>query len=145
MSSERRCRWCERRAQSAEGRRGAASFLPSALCPLPSALCPLRSALRFCATISPVRKWWVGLAALLYTASVSAATSQETPIASARVTSELRASLTHDYVIDVVVKPHEGDAWSRLAKRVTGDGENWKSIAAFNKAGDVLTTEQKVR
>lgn len=91
-----------------------------------------------------MRKWWVALAALLYAATVSAATPKETPIATARVTPELRASLTHDYVIDVDVKPHEGDAWSRLAKRVTGDGDRWHDIAAFNKAGDTLTTDQIV-
>jgi N-acetylmuramoyl-L-alanine amidase len=91
-----------------------------------------------------VRKWWVALVALLYAATLSAATSKETPIATARVTSELRASLTRDYVIDVDVKPHEGDAWTRLAKRVTGDADRWHDIAAFNKIGDNLTTERVV-
>jgi len=67
------------------------------------------------------------------------------PVATARITPEVRATLGRDYVIDVIVTPHEGDAWSRLAKRVTGDGDNWKSIATFNNAGDVLTSEQKVR
>jgi N-acetylmuramoyl-L-alanine amidase len=61
------------------------------------------------------------------------------------ITPELRASLTADYTIDVVVTPHEGDAWSRLAKRVTGDGDRWNEIAAFNHDGGNLTTEQKVR
>jgi N-acetylmuramoyl-L-alanine amidase len=61
------------------------------------------------------------------------------------VTPELRASLTADYTIDVVVTPHDGDAWSRLAKRVTGDGDRWNEIAAFNHAGGNLTTEQRVR
>jgi N-acetylmuramoyl-L-alanine amidase len=60
------------------------------------------------------------------------------------VTPELRASLTADYTIDVVVTPHEGDAWSRLAKRVTGDGDRWNEIASFNHAGGNLTTEQRV-
>jgi N-acetylmuramoyl-L-alanine amidase len=61
------------------------------------------------------------------------------------ITPELRASLTADYTIDVVVTPHEGDAWSRLAKRVTGDGDRWNEIAAFNHAGGNLTSEQRVR
>lgn len=61
------------------------------------------------------------------------------------ITPELRASLSADYTIDVVVTPHEGDAWSRLAKRVTGDGDRWSAIAAFNHAGGNLTTEQRVR
>ena len=90
----------------------------------------------------------MALVALLYAATVFAATSKETPIATARVTPELRASFTRDYVIDVDVKPHEGDAWTRLAKRVTGDAERWHDIVAFNRAfnkiGDNLTTERVV-
>jgi len=61
-----------------------------------------------------------------------------------RVTPELRASLTGDYEIDVAVTPHKGDAWSRLAKRVTGDGDRWKEIAARNAAGEKLTTDSAV-
>jgi N-acetylmuramoyl-L-alanine amidase len=61
------------------------------------------------------------------------------------VTPELRASLSADYTLDVVVAPHEGDAWTRLAKRVTGDAERWKDIAAFNDAGETLSAEQRVR
>lgn len=61
------------------------------------------------------------------------------------MTPELRASLTRDYEIVVVAKPHAGDAWSRLAKRVTGDGLRWKEIAAFNNAGPNLTPDQTVR
>ncbi|MGZ7039777.1 MAG: N-acetylmuramoyl-L-alanine amidase, partial [Thermoanaerobaculia bacterium] len=69
----------------------------------------------------------------------------ESSLITARITSELRASLTHDYEIEVAVQPHPGDAWSRLAKRVTGDGEHWKDIAAFNDSGDKLTTHKSVR
>jgi N-acetylmuramoyl-L-alanine amidase len=81
----------------------------------------------------------VGLLGALLPAAVLAASPFKT------ITPELRASLTADYTIDVVVTPHEGDAWSRLAKRVTGDGDRWNEIAAFNHAGGNLTTEQKVR
>ncbi|MDP9361223.1 MAG: N-acetylmuramoyl-L-alanine amidase [Acidobacteriota bacterium] len=89
-------------------------------------------------------KWWVGLLGALLPAALVAASSSKT-IAAANVTPELRASLTADYTIDIVVRPHDGDAWSRLAKRMTGDGERWNEIAAFNHAGDNLTTEQSVR
>ncbi len=41
--------------------------------------------------------------------------------------------------------PHRGDAWTRLSRRLTGDAERWKEIAAFNHAGDALTSEQLVR
>ena len=86
-----------------------------------------------------MRKWWVGLLGVLLPAAVLAASPFKT------ITPELRASLTSDYTIEVVVTPHEGDAWSRLAKRVTGDGDRWNEIAAFNHAGGNLTTEQHVR
>jgi N-acetylmuramoyl-L-alanine amidase len=81
----------------------------------------------------------VGLLGALLPAAVLAASPFKT------VTPELRASLTADYTIEVVVTPHDGDAWSRLAKRVTGDGDRWNEIAAFNHAGGNLTTEQRVR
>ena len=86
-----------------------------------------------------MRKWWVGLLGVLLPAALVAATSSKT------ITPELRASLTADYTIDIVVTPHGGDAWSRLAKRVTGDGDRWNEIATFNHAGGKLTTEQRVR
>src|SRR5437762_13015861 len=110
-------------------------YVPMPLCPrppVPETTLSRRGA-PLCCTISNVRKWWVGFGALLYAAAVSAATTKEAPIATAQVTPELRASLTHDYEIDVVVKPHGGDAWTRLAKRVTGDAERWHDIATFNQ------------
>ena len=58
---------------------------------------------------------------------------------------ELRAVLTHDYQIDVYVQPHDGDAWTRLAKRVTGDAAHWEDIAQFNHADDSLKTVRPVR
>ncbi len=61
-----------------------------------------------------------------------------------RINSEIRAALSSDYTIDVVVQPHEGDAWTRLAKRVTADAENWRAIATFNKT-EILTSEMAVR
>lgn len=71
--------------------------------------------------------------------------SDSSPVAATRVTPELSASLGRDYVLDVIVKPHDGDAWTRLAKRVTGNADNWKTIADFNHAGENLTSEQRVR
>ena len=61
-----------------------------------------------------------------------------------RINSELTASLTDDFSIEVVVQPHDGDAWTRLAKRVTGDAGNWRDIATFNKT-EKLTSEDSVR
>jgi len=86
-----------------------------------------------------VRKWW----ALFFLVAISAA-SEPAPLATASITSELRASLLRDYTIEVVVKPHAGDAWSRLAKRVTGDGMNIELLAEANAAGEQLNTEKSV-
>ncbi|PYQ51796.1 MAG: hypothetical protein DMF59_06670 [Acidobacteria bacterium] len=83
---------------------------------------------------------WV--CAVLFAASVYAAPSTKI-LAVAQITPELRASLVSDYSIDVVVRPHEGDAWTRLAKRVTGDAENWRALAAMND--EKLTPETLVR
>ncbi len=67
------------------------------------------------------------------------------PIMAVDVNRELRASVTRDYKITVVVSPHPGDAWSRLARRLTGNAKHWEEIAALNGAGEILTAEQKVR
>jgi N-acetylmuramoyl-L-alanine amidase len=76
---------------------------------------------------------------------LSAAPATQTPIATAQVSPELRAVLTRDYEIAVTVQPHEGDAWTRLARRVSGDADHWEELAAFNEADEKLESEQKVR
>lgn len=62
----------------------------------------------------------------------------------ARLSTDVRVSLTRDYDIEVAVKPHQGDAWTRLAKRVTGDASNWEDIAAHNQSDDNLKTHNSV-
>jgi len=92
--------------------------------------------------------WRVVIPALLIlflAASVSAAPStKNAPIAWSQITPELRASLTRDYLIEVAVQPHRGDAWTRLAKRVTGDAANWEDIASLNQSDDQLDREQEI-
>ena len=76
-----------------------------------------------------MRKWWVWVACLLQAGVLFAATlNPDNAIATSQITPELRASLTRDYEIDIVVKPHEGDAWTRLAKRVTANASRWRQI-----------------
>ena len=87
--------------------------------------------------------WVVSILVFLAATSVSAAPA--TPIATADVSPQLRATLTRDYDIEIVVKPHKGDAWTRLAKRVTGDAANWEDLAALNQADENLKADQKVR
>ncbi len=82
---------------------------------------------------------------LLHAALLAAAPSSKDFIATTTVTPELRASLARDYEIVVVAQPHQGDAWSRLARRVTGDAGRWKEIAGYNSAGPNLAPDQLVR
>lgn len=62
-----------------------------------------------------------------------------------RLDGDLRGILTRDYEIEVVAQPHPGDAWTRLARRVTGDAATWEEIAQFNGADDNLKAGQSVR
>ena len=75
----------------------------------------------------------------------AAPTAPQSPIAVARLSAEVRAALTRDYDIEVSVLAHDGDAWTRLAKRVTGDAANWEDLAAFNQADENLQTDHPVR
>lgn len=91
-----------------------------------------------------MRKWWVAFFVIL-SAQVLLAATPVTPIATAEIGPGLRATLTRDYQIEVTVKPHPGDAWTRLARRVTGDAANWEEIAAVNQSDDTLKSDQSVR
>jgi pilus assembly protein CpaC len=75
----------------------------------------------------------------------SAAASKPGTLASAQVNDEIRARLTKDYQIEVVVSPHAGDAWTRLARRVTGDARHWHELARLNGTDETLTSEARVR
>ena len=94
-----------------------------------------------------VRSGWVWVfLSFQAVALLSAAPSPaSTPIATAQISPEVRATLTRDYEISVTVKPHEGDAWTRLARRISGDAANWEDLAAFNEADENLKSEQIVR
>ncbi|HEX8153048.1 MAG TPA: N-acetylmuramoyl-L-alanine amidase, partial [Thermoanaerobaculia bacterium] len=94
-----------------------------------------------------MRKWWVWIVAVLPTAVLLADTKSPSsaPIATTQLTADVRASLTRDYQLEVVVRAHDGDAWTRLAKRVTADANRWEEIAAQNGADDNLRSGQQVR
>ena len=91
-----------------------------------------------------MRKWWVALLVIL-SAQVLRAATPEAPIATAQIAPGIRATLARDYQIVVTVNPHKGDAWTRLARRVTGDAANWEELAAINQSDDKLTSEQTVK
>jgi N-acetylmuramoyl-L-alanine amidase len=76
---------------------------------------------------------------------LSSSALQGQPVAAARLTSDLRAILTRDYELEVIVQPYPGDAWTRLAKRVSGDAARWEELAQFNQADDNLKAGEPVR
>ncbi|HEX2062575.1 MAG TPA: N-acetylmuramoyl-L-alanine amidase, partial [Thermoanaerobaculia bacterium] len=94
-----------------------------------------------------MRNGWVWLFLNLQAAVLLAATTPKltAPIATAQITPQLRATLTRDYDIEVTVRPHEGDAWTRLARRVTGDAAAWEELAALNQLDENLKTHHTIR
>ena len=90
-----------------------------------------------------MRTWWVWILGVFFVAAAGSAASP--PLATARLSDENHAALDRSYDIQLVVSPHPGDAWTRLARRLTGDAENWHAIAELNKAGGNLTTEGQIR
>jgi N-acetylmuramoyl-L-alanine amidase len=90
-----------------------------------------------------VRTWWVGILGMFFVAV--AASPAPLPIVTARLSDGTRAVLDRSYDIQLLVSPHSGDAWSRLARRLTGDAENWHAIAELNGDRAKLTTESQIR
>lgn len=91
--------------------------------------------------------WWRvwGVLALVAGPGVFVAYAATPPaLVSTEVSSGITASLTPAYEIEVIVRAHRGDAWTRLAKRVTGDASHWEEIAAQNGGDDNLRSDQKV-
>jgi N-acetylmuramoyl-L-alanine amidase len=83
-----------------------------------------------------VWKRWVLAVAALLAATIAGAASK---VATGRVAPDIEAILGSDLDLSLLVRPHEGDAWTRLAKRVTGDATNWKLLAAANGDEDLIT------
>lgn len=93
-----------------------------------------------------MRKRWVGaLISVLVSAVPSSAQLPRDTIAAVRLEGDVLAVLTREYEIDVVVAPRAGDAWTRLALRITGDAAQWEEIAQYNAADDTLRAGMIVR
>jgi len=63
----------------------------------------------------------------------------------ARIDEQRTAILDQEEEVVLVVRPHKGDAWTRLALRTTGNASLWKEIAAVNGIGGNLPTDRDVR
>lgn len=53
--------------------------------------------------------------------------------------------LEADQEIVLVIRPRPGDAWSRLALRVTGDASTWRELARLNNQGPNLLADRPIR
>lgn len=75
------------------------------------------------------------------------------PVAATAADARIRASidestsaeLDRDFAISILAIPADGDAWSRLSLRLTGDASNWKKLADFNGRGENLLRGVPVR
>ncbi|HVT05770.1 MAG TPA: N-acetylmuramoyl-L-alanine amidase [Thermoanaerobaculia bacterium] len=76
---------------------------------------------------------------------MSAASLAASSLASGRLAPGSEVVLGDDLEIALIVHPHEGDAWTRLAKRVTGDASSWKSLADRSHLTGSLKTSDQVR
>jgi len=83
----------------------------------------------------------VVLGMLLFAAPVFSAAEER----SAPLSKNSRVILDGDHSIWLLVTPREGDAWTRLALRATGNAANWKPIAELNRIGENLPTDRTVR
>ncbi len=90
-------------------------------------------------------RWACLLISLLPAAILPASPLPKDTLVSATISDEIRAVLTHEYEIEVIVQPHPGDAWTRLARRVAGDAARWEDLAQFNQSDDNLKAGMPVR
>jgi N-acetylmuramoyl-L-alanine amidase len=89
-----------------------------------------------------VRARWV--ATLLLT-GIAATAAAAAPRIVAPVAPGVEAVLDSDFEIHLRAQPLNGDAWTRLSLRITGDAAQWKDLAALNRMGPNLMTDRKVR
>lgn len=82
---------------------------------------------------------WVGVWAMLLAAPALAA-----PRLSVELEPRVTAVVDANQEILLVVIPDQGDAWTRLAKRITGRASRWEVLAELNGAGPNLLADQKI-
>jgi len=89
-----------------------------------------------------VGKRWAGV---IFVALMASSLRAADPFVTVLLQKNVTAVLDRDYQISLTVTPHPGDAWTRLAKRITGDADRWRELAERNGIRSDLTTEQRVR
>lgn len=67
------------------------------------------------------------------------------PRISADLGDGMTAVLDRDYEIWITAVPRDGDAWTRLSLRLTGDASRWKALAELNQMGPNLLRGVRVR
>lgn len=88
-----------------------------------------------------VHRWWAAVLVFLFSPAAGFAAGEQVSVA---LEDRTRAVLDSDHAIFLAVKPHKGDAWSRLALRTTGKASNWKTLAELNRQGENLLTDREV-
>jgi len=88
-------------------------------------------------------RWKGGVASLVLLLWGVTSPASET-VLTAQLDRQMEARLDGDREILLLITSHRGDAWSRLARRITGDAERWKDLSVLNgmseslKAGSVV-------
>ena len=85
---------------------------------------------------------WKAAACLTLALLTGSAFAEE---ARAKIGTNVEGVLTQDGDLVIVVRAHEGDAWTRLARRVTGNASDWRKLAELNDSGENLLAGQRVR
>ncbi|MGH9458326.1 MAG: LysM peptidoglycan-binding domain-containing protein, partial [Thermoanaerobaculia bacterium] len=89
-----------------------------------------------------MRNGWVvvSLCGVLLAGPILAGEMRQASLADGRI-----VRLEADQEIALLVEPERGDAWTRLALRLTGDASNWRELARLNGMGENLLFGRRVR
>lgn len=88
-----------------------------------------------------MRKGWVGVLGAVFLSGLAMAGESR----QASLGPNLTARLEPDSEIVLIAQPSNGDSWSRLALRMTGDAAHWRELARINGQGEVLQRGRRVR
>ncbi len=88
-----------------------------------------------------MRKGWVGVLGAVFLSGLAMAGESR----QASLGPNLTARLEPDSEIVLIAQPSNGDSWSRLALRMTGDAAHWRELARINGQGEALQRGRRVR